>query len=110
LTGEEIRFLRKETRLKAKALTALLGAHKVRVSRWENNAEKIGPSSDRLLRYIYATRRIEELASQLGELGGEKISEAIKHDVRRLEDHAKVIKRTFTKRRPIAIDLAKLSA
>jgi DNA-binding transcriptional regulator YiaG len=29
LTGEEIRFLRKKMRLKAKGLAALLGAHKV---------------------------------------------------------------------------------
>jgi putative zinc finger/helix-turn-helix YgiT family protein len=69
LTGEEIRFLRKEMRLKANELAALLGVHKVMVSRWENNNEKIGPSSDRLLWYIYAMRRIEELAAHLGELG-----------------------------------------
>jgi putative zinc finger/helix-turn-helix YgiT family protein len=56
LAGEEIRFLRKEMRLKANELAPLLGVHKVTVSRWETNEEKIGPSSDRLLRYIYATR------------------------------------------------------
>jgi putative transcriptional regulator len=110
LTGEEIRFLRKEMRLKANELAALLGVHKVTVSRWENNDEKIGASSDRLLRYIYATRRIEELASHLGEMGGERVSEEIIEDVRRLEEHVKRIKRTLAKRRAIAIDLAKLSA
>jgi hypothetical protein len=82
----------------------------VTVSRWENNDEKIGPSSDRLLRYIYATRRIEELAAHLGQHGGEKVSEEIRHDVRQIEDHIKAIKRARVKRRPIAIDLAKLSA
>jgi putative zinc finger/helix-turn-helix YgiT family protein len=110
LIGEEIRFLRKEMRFKAIELAALLGVHKVTVSRWENNEEKIGPSSDRLLRYIYATRRIEEMAAHLDELGGEEVSKEIRRDVRRLEDHARGIKRTLAKRRPIAIDLAKLSA
>jgi transcriptional regulator with XRE-family HTH domain len=103
-----MRFLGMEMRLKANELAALLGVHKVTVSRWENNEENIGPSSDRLLRSIYATRRIEELASHLGKLGGEKVSEDIRHDVRQIEDHAKAIKRTMVKRRPIAIDLAKL--
>ena len=110
LTGEEIRFLRKEMRLKANELAALLGVHKVTVSRWENNEEKVGPSSDRLLRYIYATRHIEELAAQLDELGGAKVLEEIRDDARRLEEHMKRIKRTLVKRRSIAIDLAKLSA
>jgi putative zinc finger/helix-turn-helix YgiT family protein len=107
LTGEEIRFLRKEMRLKANELAALLGVHKVTVSRWENNEEKIGSSSDRLLRYIYATRHIEELALHLSELGGKKVSEEIRHDVRQIEEHVKAMKRTMVKRRPIAIDLAK---
>ena len=110
MTGEEIRFLRKEMRLKANELAALLGVHKVTVSRWENNEEAIGSSSDRLLHYIYATRHIEELASRLGEFGGERVSEEIRHRVRRLEEHAKIIKRTGLKRRHFAIDLATLSA
>jgi putative zinc finger/helix-turn-helix YgiT family protein len=108
--GEEIRFLRKEMRLKANELAALLGVHKVTVSRWENNEEKIGPSSDRLLRYIYAMRHIEELAAHLDELGGRRVLEEIRHDVRRLEEHAHIIKQTGVKRQRIAIDLAKLSA
>jgi putative zinc finger/helix-turn-helix YgiT family protein len=110
LTGEAIRFLRKEMRLKANELAALLGVHKVTVSRWENNEEKIGPSSDRLLRYIYAMRRIEELAAHLDEFGAAKVSETIRHDVRCLEEHAKVIKRTLSRRRPITINLTQLSA
>jgi transcriptional regulator with XRE-family HTH domain len=110
LAGEEIRFFRKKMRFKAIDLAVLLGVHKVTVSRWENNKEKIGPSSDRLLRYIYATRRIEELASHLGALEGEKVSEEIRHDLRRLQEHTKIIRRMGVKRQPIAIDLAKLSA
>lgn len=78
------------------------------MSRWENNAEKIGPSSDRLLQYIYATRHIEEPASHLDELEGERVSEEIRHNVYQIENHAKAIKRTVVKRRRIAIDLAKL--
>ena len=71
--------------------------------------EKIGPTSDRLLRYIYATRCIEEIAAHLNELGEEKVSEEIRGNASRLENDTKGIKRTLTKRRPIAIDLAKLS-
>jgi hypothetical protein len=55
-------------------------------------------------RHIYTTRRIEELASHVGELGEEKISEEIRHDVRQIEEHAKAIERMRGKRRPIAID------
>jgi putative transcriptional regulator len=53
LTGEEIRFLRKEMELKAVELAHLLGVSKVTVSRWENQAKSIGILSDRLIRLLY---------------------------------------------------------
>ena len=53
LTGEEIRFLRKEMELKAVELAHLLGVNKVTVSRWENSATHIGVISDRLIRLLY---------------------------------------------------------
>ena len=89
-------------------LAALLSVHEVAVSRWENNDEKVGPSSDRLLRYVYATRRIEEPASHLDELEGERVSAEIRHNVYQIENPAKAVKQTVVKRLPIAIDLAKL--
>jgi len=40
----------------AKELAKLLGVTTVTISRWENNKEKIGAQSDRLLRCLYLTR------------------------------------------------------
>ncbi|OGP20042.1 MAG: hypothetical protein A2038_10535 [Deltaproteobacteria bacterium GWA2_57_13] len=65
LTGEEFRFLRKGMRTSAKELAQLLGVTTVTLSRWENNKEKVGPQSDRLLRYIYLTRSKGLVASQV---------------------------------------------
>ena len=56
LTGEEFRFLRKAMGVSAKELARLLGVTTVTISRWENNKEKVGAQSDRLLRCLYLTR------------------------------------------------------
>lgn len=56
LTGEEFRFLRKAMGMSAKELARLLGVTTVTISRWENNKEKVGAQSDRLLRCLYLTR------------------------------------------------------
>lgn len=53
LTGEEVRFLRKSMEMKASELAGYLGVSPVTVSRWETNAESIGPQSDRLVRALY---------------------------------------------------------
>lgn len=53
LTGEEIKFLRKSMDMKGSDLALDLGVHPVTVSRWENNAEVVGPQSDRLIRAFY---------------------------------------------------------
>ncbi len=59
LTGKEIRFLRKELLLKANELATVLGVTKVTVSRWENDKEKIGLTTDRLIRLFY-TQKFQE--------------------------------------------------
>lgn len=56
LTGEEFRFLRKSMGMSARDLAQLLGVTTVSLSRWENDKEKVGPQSDRLLRCLYLTR------------------------------------------------------
>jgi putative transcriptional regulator len=53
LVAEEIKFLRKELRLKAKELAAILGVTDSTVSRWETGKKQIGEGQDRLLRSIY---------------------------------------------------------
>lgn len=60
LSGEELRFLRKEMMLKAQDLARILGVTKVTVSRWENERELISPACDRLVRLIYSNRIWEE--------------------------------------------------
>ncbi len=60
LTGEEARFLRKQTGMKAKELAEVMGVTKVTVSRWENSAANLGAGSDRLMRLIYVKKREEE--------------------------------------------------
>ena len=60
LTGEEFRFLRKAMGKSAKETAARLGVDPVTVSRWENNKEKIGAQSDRLLRMSFVLDPTEE--------------------------------------------------
>ncbi|MBP8645778.1 MAG: helix-turn-helix domain-containing protein [Syntrophobacteraceae bacterium] len=48
LNGAEIRFLRKNLRLKIHEFAQLLGVDRVTVSRWENEHEKPSRSADRL--------------------------------------------------------------
>lgn len=53
LKPEEIIFIRKELRLKAKDLARILGVSDSVVSRWENGKATIGEGNDRLLRSIF---------------------------------------------------------
>ncbi|RMG53576.1 MAG: helix-turn-helix domain-containing protein [Acidobacteria bacterium] len=53
LSGEEIRFLRKQMDLRAVDLAAILGVTKVTVSRWETGKERISPPADRAIRLLY---------------------------------------------------------
>jgi putative zinc finger/helix-turn-helix YgiT family protein len=53
LTGTEFRFLRKAMGKSAKETAECLAVNPVTISRWENNKEKIGPQSDRLLRMAF---------------------------------------------------------
>ena len=53
LNGAEIRFLRKQLRLKAKEFAAYLRTDVATYSRWENNAQSPGAQSDLLIRLLY---------------------------------------------------------
>jgi putative zinc finger/helix-turn-helix YgiT family protein len=57
LSGQEIRFLRKNMGFTGKKLAEIMGVDKVTVSRWENNKEGIGKANDRLLRLAYASAK-----------------------------------------------------
>ncbi|MFB3812861.1 MAG: type II TA system antitoxin MqsA family protein [Terriglobales bacterium] len=52
LTGEEIRFLRKYAERTAAEFAELLGVDASTLSRWENDQQKAGDQSDRLIRLI----------------------------------------------------------
>ena len=65
LTGKELAFLRKEMKIKAKDLAQMFALHKVTISRWENEKEKISPTIDRLIRILYETRVIRERCGML---------------------------------------------
>jgi len=56
LAGNEFRFLRKWMQMSAKDLAQILGVTTVTLSRWENNKEKVGSQSDRLLRCFYLAK------------------------------------------------------
>ena len=54
LNAKEIRFLRKNMGLKAKELAEIMGVDNATISRWENEAQAISETRDRLLRLIYS--------------------------------------------------------
>jgi putative zinc finger/helix-turn-helix YgiT family protein len=110
LTGEEFRFLRKEMRLKAVELASLMGVNKVTLSRWETNTEPISTAADRLLRYIYATKKVESLAKRLSVLNWAVFSYAIQDTMRCLEVQVKLIKRKSPRDGPITIDQDELTS
>lgn len=50
LCGEEIRFLRKYLKMNAAEFSALIGVHNTTLSKWENDDDPVGQSSERLIR------------------------------------------------------------
>lgn len=54
LSGEELKFLRKNAGMSAKSFAEYIGVNKSTLSRWENNKQCIDKSNDRLVRLIYA--------------------------------------------------------
>lgn len=81
LTGEEFRFLRKAMGKSAKETAERLAVNPVTISRWENNKEKIGPQSDRLLRMAFILEPVEArlfAATKLLELARATLQRTIK--------------------------------
>jgi putative zinc finger/helix-turn-helix YgiT family protein len=52
LTGEEVRFLRKYLRLTGEEFSRLIHVDKTTLSKWENNEDRVGDQSDRLIRLV----------------------------------------------------------
>jgi YgiT-type zinc finger domain-containing protein len=52
LTGEDVRFLRKQMAMNGETFASHLGVDKTTLSKWENNQIPIGANSDRLIRAL----------------------------------------------------------
>jgi putative zinc finger/helix-turn-helix YgiT family protein len=78
LMGDELVFLRKEMKLKAKDLAQILGVTKVTVSRWENEKEQISPACDRLIRLLYGNKVFEQTCELLKPEIGKLKSQVVK--------------------------------
>jgi putative zinc finger/helix-turn-helix YgiT family protein len=52
LSGEDIRFLRKQMDMNGETFAQHLGVDKTTLSKWENNQIQVGASSDRLIRAV----------------------------------------------------------
>src|SRR5208337_879358 len=52
LTGGEVRFLRKFLRLTGEGFSRLIHVDKTTLSKWENNDDRVGDQSDRLIRLV----------------------------------------------------------
>lgn len=60
LKPQEIIFLRKNLRYKARELSRILGVDPATVSRWENGKQDISDTHDRLLRLLYLSQYPKE--------------------------------------------------
>jgi DNA-binding transcriptional regulator YiaG len=88
LSGDEIRFLRKEMLMSQKTLSSLLGISEQEIRRWENEKIKIPKPSESLLRLLYREHvddRSGEIASILKEISKieEKLSKIIFKDTKK---------------------------
>lgn len=63
LTGEEVRFLRKQAGYKAREWAALVRVDAATQSRWESGEQAIGPQSDLLHRLVYSCQLAEREGS-----------------------------------------------
>lgn len=54
LTGEQLRFLRKHLGLSGDQLGRYLHTDRTKISKWERGEDRIGPSTDRLIRLLVA--------------------------------------------------------
>ena len=74
LDGDEIRFLRKHLRMKARQWAALLRVDVSTFSRWENKEKMVGSQSDALIRFLYFTLQVEQRGGKLPEKLAERIA------------------------------------
>lgn len=83
LNGPEIRFLRKNLRLKAADFSEFLETTAVSVSRWETGDQPVSKENDRLIRYFYLWYK-EELTNR-------RIKQAQVGQLRQVEQYPKLV-------------------
>jgi putative zinc finger/helix-turn-helix YgiT family protein len=74
LSGKEIRFLRKNLGLKGNVFANLVGVDHATLSRWENDKSKPSARADRLIRFLYASKKRPEKAEEIASLTFKKYS------------------------------------
>ena len=90
LAGDEIRFLRKYLRMTGDEFGRLLHINRTNLSKWENDEDKIGPQSDRLIRTIALSlgeglkEKLEELIRKFPEIQDEPAAVRIDMDPRKM--------------------------
>lgn len=87
LSGDEIRFLRREMLMSQRTLSNLLGVSEQAIRRWENGKIKIPKPSESLLRLLYREHVNDQngkIASVLKEISRleEKLSEIVFRDTK----------------------------
>jgi len=111
LCGEEIRFLRKMSRMKATELAVLIGADATSLSKWENNERKISAKSDRVIRLVCYTTMLERLLRAKSEekITGTIASVALAHDGLNIVDLLKHIENKSKGPKKMSIDPSRIN-
>lgn len=90
LTGDEIRFLRKYLRMTGDEFGRLLHINRTNLSKWENDEDRVGAQSDRLVRTIALglgeglKGKLEELIRKFPEIQDEPAAVRIDMDPRKM--------------------------
>jgi DNA-binding transcriptional regulator YiaG len=90
LTGDEIRFLRKYLRMTGDEFGRLLHINRTNLSKWENDEDKVGAQSDRLIRTIALSlgeglkEKLEELIRKFPEIQDEPAAVRIDMDAEKM--------------------------
>jgi DNA-binding transcriptional regulator YiaG len=90
LTGEEIRFLRKYLRMTGDEFGRLLHIDRTNLSKWENDDDRVGAQSDRLIRTIALSLgdglkgKLEEVIRKFPEIQDEPVVVRIDMDTQKM--------------------------
>jgi DNA-binding transcriptional regulator YiaG len=90
LKGEDVRFLRKHLEMTGEQFSRLIHVDKTTLSKWENNDDRIGEQSDRLIRVIALAlgdglkEEFKELIRHFEEIGDETRSVGIQMNTKTL--------------------------